>query len=204
MRSLLLSVLVLASCSRGFRRVGVASLPPSELAYATNPALYFRDVAIAPNTPSYKGETATLFTVSPPLPTGLVLDPQTGVINGTPTVTLRSTTFTVTLVNAVATTTVALGMAIEDVPPSGLSYGDLRRHHRPPALHGSQRQLHHVDGGEQGRCALPRRALSHLPRRADAQLHGDRVVLGGAARLSHRTTGSRCRRPRSRLGTDNP
>ena len=47
---------------------------PTSLSYATNPAVYTKGVAIAPNSPTVGGGTATAFSVSPALPAGLTLN----------------------------------------------------------------------------------------------------------------------------------
>jgi hypothetical protein len=84
--------------------------PPSGLFYSVNPATYNQNQAIAPNTPSVTG-TITRWSVSPALPTGLVLDTLTGIISGTPTTSTTSyADFTVTASNAAGSTTAILTM----------------------------------------------------------------------------------------------
>jgi len=58
--------------------------PPSNLAYATSPALYRTDGPIAPNVPTVDGDPVDTWTCTPPLPSGLVLGTD-GTISGTPT-----------------------------------------------------------------------------------------------------------------------
>jgi|GEM_PF-1104686 len=70
---------------------------PTLARYEHSPAVYGVNAAIAPNAPVLAGGgTVTGFIVSPLLPAGLVLDPLTGVISGTPTVVSPPTDHTVT------------------------------------------------------------------------------------------------------------
>lgn len=72
---------------------------PTLAGYAIHPADYTVNVPIAPNAPvlaGTNGQTPTVFTVTPALPAGLSLDPQTGVISGTPTATTSPADYTVT------------------------------------------------------------------------------------------------------------
>jgi hypothetical protein len=74
-----------------------ASFPtPTFTGYSVAPAVYVRNVAIAGNAPVIANGTPTGFTVSPALPAGLMLNPSSGVITGTPTVLAASAVYTVT------------------------------------------------------------------------------------------------------------
>ncbi|MCF7730781.1 MAG: lamin tail domain-containing protein [Akkermansiaceae bacterium] len=64
--------------------------------YSTSPATYIAGVPSAPNTPAVHGATPESFAVSPALPSGLVLDPLTGIITGTPSSATAATDHTVT------------------------------------------------------------------------------------------------------------
>jgi hypothetical protein len=66
--------------------------------------------AITTVTPANTGETATTWSISSPLPSGLSFNTSTGVISGTPTSTSTSNTYTVTATNSSgsATTTVTV------------------------------------------------------------------------------------------------
>src|SRR5208283_5275523 len=87
-------------------------LPPSNLTYSTNPATYTVGVPITANTPSSSGGAVASYGVLPALPTGLVLDPGTGIITGTPTVVTPKATYTVTATNAVGHTTCPLVITV--------------------------------------------------------------------------------------------
>ena len=64
--------------------------------YSTSPASFIAGVLITPNTPQVLGGTPDSYAVSPALPTGLLLDPLTGIITGTPTLALAAADYTIT------------------------------------------------------------------------------------------------------------
>ena len=100
------------------------TLPPSNLAYSTNPAVYTVETAIGPNTPSSGGGAVASYSVSPALPAGLSLNATTGVIVGTPTAVTATANYTVTATNAGGTTTAILTLTVDPRtgPPSTLTY----------------------------------------------------------------------------------
>ena len=93
-------------------------LPPDGLQYSQNPATYPVGSAITPNKPTIGGGSPSLFTVSPLLPSGLQLDPTTGLISGTPTASVQQVTYVVTASNSAGSTlcrlliTISSGSAI--------------------------------------------------------------------------------------------
>jgi len=64
-------------------------------------------------TPIVTGVTPTTFTVSPPLPAGLVLNTSTGVISGTPSSALGATSYTLTATNMNGTGTATFSIAVK-------------------------------------------------------------------------------------------
>ena len=96
-------------------------LPPTGLVYSTNPALYLQGVGITPNMPTVSGGGATSFRVSPSLPGGLVLNPVSGVITGTPTTAAASAAYLVTASNPGGSTTTALTISVT-APPAISSF----------------------------------------------------------------------------------
>jgi large repetitive protein len=94
------------------------SSPPSNVRYATNPAFYAAGRPIAPNAPVADGGIAEVWSVSPPLPAGLALDPATGVITGTPTAVAIASGFTITATNAAgsASTVVVIAVTAASTP----------------------------------------------------------------------------------------
>jgi hypothetical protein len=100
----------------------VTAVPPSGLIYTAGTAAYTKGVAITPNTPSSGGGAVVSYSVSPSLPAGLSLSTSTGVISGTPTAITASASYTVTATNSGGSTTASLSLAVNDLPPTGLSY----------------------------------------------------------------------------------
>jgi hypothetical protein len=93
---------------------------PSALVYP-GPHAYIVNLPITPLIPSVTG-TVTSYSVSPALPQGLAINPTTGRISGTPTVTSVSTTYYVTATNSGGSTSFGVSIAVVIPPPSGLNY----------------------------------------------------------------------------------
>ena len=62
------------------------------------------------------------YSISPALPTGLVMDITTGTISGTPTITSANTTYTITARNPGGTSTTTITIVVNDAAPSDLVY----------------------------------------------------------------------------------
>lgn len=92
---------------------------PSGLSYSTNPAVYCIDEAITDNTPTVSGTGPFSYAVVPDLPTGLALDPGTGVISGTPTVSVAAANYTVTVTNVCGNTSVVVSIEVEPAVSPG-------------------------------------------------------------------------------------
>ena len=92
--------------------VTVTYLPPANLAYATNPAIYTVGTAITPNVPSSSGGVVFSYELDRSLPAGLSLDATTGVISGTPTAATAQATYTVTARNPSGTASVPLVVTV--------------------------------------------------------------------------------------------
>ena len=100
----------------GFGSVGCA---PPVLAGYTDPApTYSTGVAIAPNLPvfgaGHNAAAALRYAVEPGLPGGLVLDPDTGAVSGTPTAAedLAAAPYTVAATNAGGVSTHVIAVAV--------------------------------------------------------------------------------------------
>lgn len=85
--------------------------PPSALTYPVTTATYHLDSLITTNTPTVTGTVDTFYVV-PALPAGLVLNPVTGAISGTPTVAAPTRTYTVVAENASGSATQVLTLTV--------------------------------------------------------------------------------------------
>lgn len=96
---LLLASAALAACGGGGGGGGGGGAPTA-LSYAADPALYRVGVPVAANAPVVSGGAPTSYSVAPGLPTGLTLNPSTGVVTGTPQATAATAGYLVTASNA--------------------------------------------------------------------------------------------------------
>ncbi|AOJ05917.1 hypothetical protein WS71_00190 [Burkholderia mayonis] len=103
---------------------GVA--PPDGLSYQDNPVVYAAGAQISPNMPTTSGGEITQYAVAPALPAGLALDPQTGIISGTPTTVTAPANYTVTGSNSAgsAQTQISIEVRAQAIPPTSLAYSD--------------------------------------------------------------------------------
>lgn len=97
-------------------------LAPSSIAYTADTVVMTKGTQITQNSPTYAGETATLWSVSPSLPSGLSFNTSTGVITGTPSVVAALANYTVTASNDGGSGQVQLTFTVNDIAPSSLSY----------------------------------------------------------------------------------
>jgi hypothetical protein len=107
--------------------VKATAIAPDTLSYLDSSIIYVTELAITPNTPIASGGEITLYSVSPALPAGLVLDPRTGIITGTPTMVTPPAVHTVTGSNSAGSVDAQLTIEVraQVVPPTGLSYTNL-------------------------------------------------------------------------------
>jgi hypothetical protein len=96
--------------------ITVVEAAPSLLAYTDPTAVYTVGAAISPNTPSCGGGAVVSFSVTPPLPAGLELDPVTGVVSGTPTSVTASAGYLVTATNGGGSASALLTIEVVDAP----------------------------------------------------------------------------------------
>jgi hypothetical protein len=96
---------------------------PTSLTYSTNPATYCINNLITDNSPSFTGDAATGYAVSPSLPSGLSLSTTTGVISGTPLVSASAADYTVTVTNACGSTSAVVNITISPSVTSGTLSG---------------------------------------------------------------------------------
>ncbi|MCX6205181.1 MAG: gliding motility-associated C-terminal domain-containing protein, partial [Bacteroidetes bacterium] len=103
----------------------VTGTAPSNLSYAT-PVVYTQNTAISNLNPTVTG-TLVSYSVSPSLPSGLVLNTTTGIISGTPSAASTSADYLVTVTNANGSTSFNVNITVNatsatGVAPSNLSY----------------------------------------------------------------------------------
>jgi putative Ig domain-containing protein len=101
--------------------------PPTKLVYTNPSVVYAQNQAITPNLPDTAGGIATNYSISPHLPLGLVLNPTSGVISGTPTVVSKRQTYFVIAGNAAGSVQISIVMEVAGqlLPPSSLTYATM-------------------------------------------------------------------------------
>ena len=87
-------------------------LPPSGLSYSPSSQTGTVGTAITSMIPTVTG-TVTGYSVSPTLPSGLLLDAVTGTISGTPSAASTPATYTVTASNAAGSTTAGINLGVQ-------------------------------------------------------------------------------------------
>jgi uncharacterized repeat protein (TIGR01451 family) len=102
--------------------ITVKDLPPTNLVYGSSSATYTVGTAIPTNLATHGGGAVVAFSVSPALPAGLLLNTASGAITGTPLVASSTNSYTVTATNSGGSTTANLSLAVNDLPPTGLTY----------------------------------------------------------------------------------
>ncbi|HEY5809562.1 MAG TPA: putative Ig domain-containing protein [Povalibacter sp.] len=106
--------------------------PPSNLFYPGPPA-YTEGVAITPLIPQVIG-TVMRYAVSPALPTGLSLDPDSGTISGTPTEATETANYLISALNSSGQASFTLALTVLVAPPTGLSYPSPRTYTAETAI----------------------------------------------------------------------
>jgi len=129
-RGAMLLALLVTGCGGGggggFFDLTALQAPPAGLTYRDASVVYAEGVPIIPDAPSESGGPATQYSVQPPLPTGLHLEPQTGAITGAPTTVSRDAVYTITASNAGGSATTRVEIEVKDsvIAPDELSYLD--------------------------------------------------------------------------------
>ena len=114
LRLLLASLIAVIACGQ----------PPSEkqqqapinITYGLTEFDFVVGVPISPSSPIVSGGTPTGFSVSPPLPTGLVLNPTNGVLSGTPSAPSTAAGYSVSASNALGSCSVTITIAVRQPP----------------------------------------------------------------------------------------
>ncbi|MFZ0392557.1 MAG: putative Ig domain-containing protein [Terracidiphilus sp.] len=95
--------------------------PPVGLTYTEPSISAVVNQTITPDVPAVTG-TVTAYAVSPQLPIGLGLDPDTGIISGTPDNEAGASIYTVTASNSGGSTSAAIQIAVAMPLPPGITY----------------------------------------------------------------------------------
>lgn len=102
--------------------VNICNLPPVALRYPNYSYVFIQGQEIGALVPSNSGGKITNYSVSPALPSGLVLNPSTGIISGKPTTISSLKSYTVTGSNSSGASSVTLNMTVIISPPTNLIY----------------------------------------------------------------------------------
>lgn len=108
----LLVALAFAGCKRA----------PQGLQYPNTVIVLVVHRAMPPAMPTTQRGTPTEFSVEPALPSGLVLDSNTGRLVGTPTEPAAAMQYTITARNSAGETNTVITLTVRDEPPSELAY----------------------------------------------------------------------------------
>lgn len=92
---------------------------PKALVYPVDTVTAVKGAPLELAAPVSVGDAATSFSIKPALPEGLVFDPRTGVLSGTPKKVAARASYEVTAANAGGSTTVSLTLAVNDQAPAG-------------------------------------------------------------------------------------
>jgi len=91
-------------------------LPPAGLSYADPVSSYVAEEPSGPNVPTVGGGPARTWSVAPPLPEGLVVDPLTGVLSGAATAPAPAADYTVTVSNLAGSTNAMINVEVTANP----------------------------------------------------------------------------------------
>lgn len=106
--------------------VSTDNMAPANLVYPTINASFFQNTAIVPNIPIITGDTSTMqYSIEPTLPLGLVLDPNSGIISGTPVSLMNQSFYTVKAKNTYGLISMTISIKVVIPPPSGLAYSGI-------------------------------------------------------------------------------
>jgi hypothetical protein len=101
--------------------IQISLAPPANLTYPSSSYAFTMSIPITPVTPTFTG-TVTNCVSSPPLPTGLAINPTTCTISGNPTVLQPATSYTITASNTSGSTTATISIQVVLLPPANLVY----------------------------------------------------------------------------------
>ena len=95
--------------------------PPTELSYSTGTLNLTVGTPMPTLTPSIKG-VVSVYSISPNLPAGLSLNPISGVLSGTPVVSISSTKYNIKASNSAGSVPFEIYLSVTLLKPSNFSY----------------------------------------------------------------------------------
>lgn len=102
-------------------QITVNESAPTFMSYSETSVTYTQGALIKPNTVLINGLGMT-YSISPDLPSGLVISSKSGTISGIPDTVSAATNYTVTAKNSGGSLSYVLSIAVNDAPPASLSY----------------------------------------------------------------------------------
>lgn len=97
--------------------IAVTEIPPA-LNFTDSPYTFNRGSAISALVPKNTGGAISSCTITPALPTGLVMSTTTCALSGTPTVAHGTTSYVITSTNAMGSTGASITITVLDLPPA--------------------------------------------------------------------------------------
>lgn len=102
----------------------INDIPIDSVSYSNNNIILTKNQIVASNIlPITSGGTPLMYSVTPALPAGLILNDLTGQITGTPSGIKERLPYIITASNSAGETSTSINIEIKDIPPGNLSYG---------------------------------------------------------------------------------
>ena len=123
--SVIALILIQSACDVGTFSVSgqkVGTTPPTSLIYSNPNAVYKAGKTISENSPTNSGGEVTSYSILPALPNGLLFNPSTGKITGTPNCLAQSIVYSITATNSTGSTTSSVLIQIVAGDPTNISF----------------------------------------------------------------------------------
>lgn len=123
--SVIALILIQSACDVGTFSVSgqkVGTTPPTSLIYSNPNAVYKAGKIISENSPTNSGGEVTSYSILPALPNGILFNPSTGKITGTPNCLAQSIVYSITATNSTGSTTSSVLIQIVAGEPTNISF----------------------------------------------------------------------------------
>ena len=123
--SVIALILIQSACDVGTFSVSgqnVGTTSPTSLIYSNPNAVYKAGKTISENSPTNSGGEVTSYSILPALPNGLLFNPSTGKITGTPNCLAQSIVYSITATNSTGSTTSSVLIQIVAGDPTNISF----------------------------------------------------------------------------------